>query len=103
MAAPPPSFQDTMHAAATINQAAHAAGYMPQQQNYDAPPPQQSGIKSRIAIKFDSSYIRTLPGALKVAECVSVFNECYLGLLCVSAGITIWYFCIEWIFFRNSV
>lgn len=82
MAAPPPSFQDTMHAAATINQAANAAGYMmPPQQNYDAPPPQQSGSKS--IIKFDPSYVRTFPGMLKVAECVS--TQFYFNLVVVAA------------------
>lgn len=101
MSAPPPGFQDTMHAAATINQAANAAGYMQgydqQQQAYGAPQ-QQGGSKPHINIKFDPSYVRTFPGALKVAECVNNI----IGMICIMASSCSWCSNSNWFNFVAS-
>lgn len=98
MAAPPPSFQDTMHAAATINQAANAAGYMQgyTQQGYvqqqpGMPPPQGSG-KPTVSIRFDASYIKTFPGMLKVAECVSKTVKHTATAMCVNLQLLVIYY-----------
>lgn len=111
MAAPPPGFQDTLHAAATINQAANAAGYMqqgyahqqqqgyaPQQQAYSpqgVPPPPG---KPTINVRFDASYVKTFPGALKVAECVNNV----VGMICIMASSCSWCSNSNWFNFVAS-
>ncbi|XP_035214504.1 MARVEL domain-containing protein 1-like [Stegodyphus dumicola] len=95
MAAPPPSFQDTIHAAATVTQAANAAYMTPGMQQQQQ---QQPMGKPSISLRFDPSYVRTTSGMLKVLEVVNNI----IGMICIMVSSCSWCSNSNWFNFVAS-